>query len=89
MTTLSGDNRRDRLRNHANVDTWFLHFCRSQLPHRDTSYRRARGSRPGIQCRVIEARRKTTAGLMALLTHIRGRRVCGAFADGSDRMPRR
>src|SRR5512143_3019897 len=37
-----------------------------------------------FQCRVVEARRKAAAGLVALLAHIRRRRVCRAFADGLD-----
>lgn len=36
---------------------------------------------PDIQCRVVEARRKAPAGLMAILAYIRRRRVSWAFAD--------
>jgi len=38
---------------------------------------------PGIQCRVVEARYKSAAGLMALLTQIRRRRVRWTLTDGS------
>ena len=38
-----------------------------------------------IQCRVVEARGKTATGLMAILAHIRRRRVRPAFADGFNR----
>ena len=38
------------------------------------------------QCRVVEARDKTTAGLMALLTQVRRLRVGHTFADGSRRI---
>ena len=41
---------------------------------------------PGIQCRVVEAGDKTASCLMAILTCIRGRRVCRAFADGLRRI---
>ena len=43
---------------------------------------------PGIQCRVVEARRKGAAGLMALLTRIRRCGVRWAFANGAGSIAR-